>query len=126
MARAGGCNLRLLLCWENLLRKSCKYGKFADLWPVIEPKQSNMAATPYYKVSTPEHGYCASFKFAEDAVQFCMTHEGAVIRNRWGTALWNDATDQAPDPELPKYDSWDAVMEVMASRDKGVLNPQNA
>lgn len=77
-----------------------------------------MAASPYYKVTTPEHGYCASFKYAEDAAQFAATHAGAIIRNRWGKVLWDDHKEP-----VGSYDSFDAIAEIMSSRDGGTINP---
>ncbi len=78
-----------------------------------------MAATPYYKCTTPEHGYCASFKYIEDAAQFAATHDGCQIRSRWGTLLWHEGKETQS-----AFESFDHVAEVAASRDKGTVNPQ--
>lgn len=80
-----------------------------------------MAASPYYKAHSPlpGRGYVASFKYAEDAAQFCAGQgEGSKVFNRYGKLLWHEGHE-----EFMAYESFDRVAEVMAIRDGGTLNP---
>ena len=74
----------------------------------------NMAAAPYFKAHHPSHGYVASFKFAEDAAQYCASNgEGFKIYSKYKVLLWNEGHE-----EFSAYESFDRAAEVMHERDR--------
>jgi phytoene dehydrogenase-like protein len=78
-----------------------------------------MAASPQWKIFSPDGEYVASTKYAEDAAVLAAAREGTVVKYQRYLAVWTEGSE-----EFSAGESYDRASQVMNQRAVDWINEQ--